>query len=246
MKTLYVCGDSFVTPSKKTPGKHFSEIVSKTLGYELKTLAHGGMSNAGICLQIEKALVSNPSFVIVTTTYTSRFEIPFIKKGAPYDYDDLLRGYTSFVTYDNKNKKMVTDSFTMLEEMKNERMQYFSAEDNNIETNKKLRAGFNYYVDLYDPYWKEQTDCWNLYAAFHKLHVSNIPYLIVLDRLNFAKKFSWVTEKHNILPYQDILTWVHQTLAKPYLDPGYHTPGEGQIYMADKILTHIDKFNILS
>ena len=38
-KTLYVCVDSFLTPSVRTHKKHFSEIVSKKLEYELKTLA---------------------------------------------------------------------------------------------------------------------------------------------------------------------------------------------------------------
>jgi hypothetical protein len=43
-KILYVCRDSFLTPSVRITEKHFSEIVSKKLEYELKTLALGSAS----------------------------------------------------------------------------------------------------------------------------------------------------------------------------------------------------------
>ena len=63
-KKLFVCGDSWMSSSPETPGAHFSEIISKSIGYDLYNISRGGMSNGGICAQLEFALKFRPEFII--------------------------------------------------------------------------------------------------------------------------------------------------------------------------------------
>jgi len=240
MKTLYVCGDSFLTPSALYPNTHFTEIISKKLGYDLKVLAHGGMSNNGICLQIEAAIANNASFVIASPTYYDRTEIPIIDKLTNYNATDLFYYGNTYSNYDNKvDHSLFSDSINSLLSADNK--ERFKKIPNMIEKVNTLK---DYLVNLYNINWKQQQDIWALYATFHKLHMSNIPYIMVLDRMNIASEFNWLTEKNNTLPYGDIAHLVNDGTIK--VDPGYHTFPEDQLYIADKILEHIEKFNILN
>jgi hypothetical protein len=245
MKTLYVCGDSFLTPSANYPETHFTEIISKRIGYELKVLAHGGMSNNGICLQIESAIKNNASFVIVSPTYYDRMEIPIKHKSTYYDASDLFYSCGTYCNYDNSSDKaLISDSIISLVTAE---MPLFKSIKN---IDEKLQAVREYFNDLYDPVWKEQQDNWSLYAALHKLHESNIPYLMILDRLSVAKKFNWLTEKTNTLPLYEIVSLVHSCIAQSKkmnvnVDPGYHTLPEDQVIIAEKLLSHLDKFKML-
>ena len=76
MKKLAICGDSFSAVSKILPGTHFSELVAKTLGWELLNYARRGCSNGGIRLQIQEAIRQNASFIIIVPTGWDRMEIP--------------------------------------------------------------------------------------------------------------------------------------------------------------------------
>lgn len=240
MKTLYVCGDSFLTPSALYPNTHFTEIISEKLGYELKVLAHGGMSNNGICLQIEAAIANNASFVIASPTYYDRTEIPILDKSVKYDASDLFYYGSTYSNYDSTiDHALFSDSIiSLLSESNNERFAKIPSMTEKINTLK------DYLVNLYNPIWKGQQDTWALYTAFHKLHMSNIPYIIVLDRMNITAEFKWLTEKNNTLPFGDIAHLVNDGTIK--VDPGYHTLPKDQIIIAEKLLEHIDKFKILN
>ena len=239
MKTIYVCGDSFLTPSALYPNTHFTEIISEKLGYDLKVLAHGGMSNNGICLQIEAAIANNAAFIIASPTYYDRIEIPIIDKSAKYDAGDLFYYGSTYSNYDSTiDHALFSESIISLLSADNK--ERFKKIPNMIEKVNTLK---DYLVNLYNINWKQQQDIWALYATFHKLHMSNIPYIMVLDRMNIASEFNWLTEKNNTLPYGDIAHLVNDGTIK--VDPGYHTFPKDQLYIADKILEHIDKFNIL-
>jgi hypothetical protein len=54
-------------------GKHFSELLQP---HEVINLARGGMSNIGICFQLEQAAQLNPDIVVIGTTDSGRIEIP--------------------------------------------------------------------------------------------------------------------------------------------------------------------------
>ena len=70
---IIVCGDSFMTKDVGCPGGHFSEQLSP---HEVINLARGGISNVGICFQLEQALNLNPDVVIVGVTDSGRMEVP--------------------------------------------------------------------------------------------------------------------------------------------------------------------------
>ena len=72
---IIVCGDSFMTQDSRelAKGKHFSELLSP---HEVINLSRGGMSNIGICFQLEQAARLTPDVVVVGTTDSGRIEIP--------------------------------------------------------------------------------------------------------------------------------------------------------------------------
>jgi hypothetical protein len=73
---IVVCGDSFLTPDIRYPGAHFSEILANKYNHEVINLARGGMSNTGICFQIEQAVNLRPDIIIFDTTDSSRMAVP--------------------------------------------------------------------------------------------------------------------------------------------------------------------------
>ena len=113
MKKMFVCGDSFMTPAWEAPDLHFSEILSKKINYDLKTYARGGMSNGGICIQIESAIKKQADLIILNTTMADRLEIPIIPgEGIPdtaINIDHILYNHPqSLSSYDpelNQNPK---------------------------------------------------------------------------------------------------------------------------------------------
>jgi len=70
---IVVCGDSYMTQDTRCPGGHFSEMLAP---HEVVNLARGGISNTGICFQLEQAAKLAPHVVIVGTTDSSRMEVP--------------------------------------------------------------------------------------------------------------------------------------------------------------------------
>jgi len=235
MKTLYVCGDSFVTPSSAVPDTHFTEILAKKFGYDLKVLSHGGMSNNGICLQVEYAIKNNASFVIVSPTYYDRLDITILDKTTPYDATDLFYPGSSYVNFvDDVNKSLISGGSLL------------NYDDWHIDSPMKRINGIGekvhhlreYFVNLYNPVWKQQQDIWALYAALHKLHVSAIPYLVVLSKYDLLSEFNWLNETNYTLPWHEIEDIVGLFQKSNVSDPGYHTSTKDQVYIAKK-LNHI-------
>jgi hypothetical protein len=72
---IIICGDSFMTQDRRelAKGKHFSELLSP---HNVINLARGGMSNIGICFQLEQASRLEPNIIIIGTTDSGRIEIP--------------------------------------------------------------------------------------------------------------------------------------------------------------------------
>lgn len=71
---IAICGDSWLTPDVRVPGAHFTEILSKT--HNVTNYARGGMSNVGICFQIQSALRTCPDVLIMNTTDSNRITFP--------------------------------------------------------------------------------------------------------------------------------------------------------------------------
>jgi len=70
---IIVCGDSWATPDKRIPGAHFSEILADKYKFTVTNLARGGISNIGICFQLQHALTNMaPTVIILCSTDSDR------------------------------------------------------------------------------------------------------------------------------------------------------------------------------
>ena len=244
MKRLYICGDSYMSPVISKPKTHFSELLSDKLNFELIPLARGGMSNLGICLQIEHALREKPDFILLNTTSSDRIEIPFKSNhNKNFSLSDIAYLETSslscYTQLGKNNPKLISDTLYSLLENDKEWFQKYSS----VIANMGLihHAVKSYFQFMYNEHWKNQTDMWCLYSVLHKLELSKIPYLIVLSHMRLENHCDWINNYNYILPNQ------HQfNTLPPGEDPGYHLSYDVQIMIYEKILEHISANNILS
>jgi hypothetical protein len=262
MKKMYVCGDSWMSPSVILPNTHFSEIISKKLDYNLIAFSRGGMSNGGICIQIESAIKRNADFILVNTTSAERFEIPIKEESkidTNFDVTDIVYATKEYVSSFNigfnQNPRLISDCIGLffMEDPDNKNDDYWGSNryrkfDKNID---KKRMIIKYYFEhLYSSSWKEKIDQMCLYSIFHKLHLSGIPYLLVLDQLNINKTLPWITEKNVLLNWVDFNKRASKHLRESnnyvWKDPGYHSLPQDQEYAANEILNHIKKYDLLT
>lgn len=255
MKKLFVCGDSFLSPSVKLPGQHMSEIIAKKLNFELVPLARGGMSNSGICLQLEHAIKEKADFILLTTTFQDRIEIPVIDSQG-YTIDDVFYcddySLSSNLRNNKLGGKLIIDTLTSLTSTENHNYtKYYNNAVKNISSIKKFVR--DYVLHSHKLSWKTKTDSWALYATLHKLHCSNIPYLIVIDRMKVRDICPWISEKNTLLDFWSTAKSVEGTshcifsfganIDKEkfinYEDPGFHTRPEEQEFLSEIIIKHI-------
>jgi len=238
MKKLIVCGDSYMSPvSGKYAGTHFSEIIAKELGYELLAYARGGMSNGGICIQIQTAINENPKpdLILVGSTYFTRMEWPIneIQLIDKFTVKDLL--YDIQVpslsrTYDwlNRDPQLVS----MSDYIPTEYDRYATEREHAMSLYKKY---------LLHPDWKREIDVMCLYATYHQLHQSGIPYLICKEQSSFVvEKCDWLNYGVDNINYPRYA--VDKTLrdyhieGTPDYEQGYHTSVEIQQQTAKMLL----------
>lgn len=85
MKTkVIVCGDSCCSADTTTERWHFSQLLTEQYGMEVTNLARGGMSNLGICFQIEQAIKLKPDVIIYNQADPQRVDL--IMKDPPLKY----------------------------------------------------------------------------------------------------------------------------------------------------------------
>jgi len=233
MKKMYVCGDSWMSPSVKTPGLHLSQIVAGVLNFELVPLAAGGMSNGGICIQIDTAIQNGADFVLINTTGPDRLVLPIkYHPGWEFSTADILyndpKAVSSTVPFNGSSPSLISQSIR-------------SMIDHTVldDYPEKRKAVIEYFNELWSETWCTQQDRWCLYAMLHKLHLSGIPYLVVLDAINVASSCPFIEQ--SILNYSEFMVTVNNAklLLHDFQDPGYHTLPEAQQYAADQILEHI-------
>ena len=77
MHKLVVCGASWMTAiTGDNRHKHFTEIVAKKFDAEYLNLAHPGVDNVSICLQIEQALKENTDTIFIGVDDEYRVCVP--------------------------------------------------------------------------------------------------------------------------------------------------------------------------
>ena len=248
MAKMILCGDSFMTPVTTHPGTHFSEIVAEQLGFELTAYSRGGMSNGGIAIQIDTAIKEKPDFILVGTTLPDRIEYPvrsggddrteFTVKDIQYKHQDSV---SSHYTWLNVAPNLVSTNLVELIGNATTDPKHFSYNiDTCEEPVKKSKVINDWFRYLYHPGWKRQTDQWMMYAMLHKLHVSDIPYILCIDILHVVKDCPWLLEsKNNVWPI--INKTIFPLVQLPgHTTPGYHTSLEVQKEVADHVIAHLN------
>lgn len=96
---IVVCGDSFCAASSipiKDIGEraHFSQILEDTYGHTVVNLAHGGMSNVGICFQIREAIKIKPDVIVYNQTWSARVEL--IMNNQNFNLEKGLKNFIYF------------------------------------------------------------------------------------------------------------------------------------------------------
>jgi len=240
MKKLIVCGDSYMSPDVKYPGTHFSEIIAKDLGYDLVAYSRGGMSNGGICIQIQTAINQNskPDLILVGSTWFTRLEwaINNIRSINKFTVTDMI--------YDLPNLPSLSCTYKWL----NKDPQLVSMSDyiNIDEKYDKYSAERKNALELYQKYllhpdWKREVDIMCLYATYHQLHMSKIPYIICKEQSRLVvEKCEWLDYGIDNMNYaaKDVGQTLYNTHipGTPDYDMGYHTSVETQWHIAKMLL----------
>ena len=260
MKVI-VCGDSYMTAAPSTPGKHFSELLTNRLSSELKIYARGGMSNAGIALQVESAAKSDADLVIVNTTWCDRMEIQYDLDCGNFDFDVNSILYThpqSVSTADptlNQHPRLIIDTIHYFLD----RITTFAKYDDVVPDLKRNKyAVRNYFSYMYKTDWKTKQDRWALYSALHQLEVSKIPYIVMLDAIGIKETCPWLNERNYLdnfksfhLAYNTRLDnqkkgrVIDGNIWHDWVDPGYHTLPDDQETLCEQLLEHISNFELL-
>jgi hypothetical protein len=170
---VFVCGDSFMSRDPNFPGDHFSEMLDTT---HVVNLAHPGVGNIDICLQLEDALQKQPDCIIVGTTDPGRIEIPVNK----------YRGHKFAHFRPGPNQSFISDTIpTLIGEEPG------LAEKHDLTTEQR-HAVKEYFTHIYHHELKNTVDSWALGYWFGQVSYNKIP-LIVLPKdfiiYEYAAKF---------------------------------------------------------
>ena len=188
MKTLVVCGDSYMSavgPTEFGYREHFTEILAAKLGWEYITYARGGCSNQVIRLQVDEAIKRNPTLIIIGTTSPNRYEYPVSRNLNP------IRGYGSGfyikdkglrnIDYNTKERSFVDDPL-FFQSFKNTLISDTLSNiilPNRTKTSPEIfDAWSKFHEHCFDINWKKQLDTWIISSALYKLCSLKIPFLI--------------------------------------------------------------------
>lgn len=240
-KKMIVCGDSYMTPVITYPNTHLAELTADVLDYHLTVYARGGMSNLGICLQIEEAIKKKPDLILFNTTHYDRTEIPlnltkfdrFTIDRNPYTMQDIIyeeqNSVSTYLKETNKNgPNFISDT---LHRLLKDKDCY-----KNVKDIPYIRQAVRYYFEfLHDPVWQRQKDLWSLYACIHRLHESKIPYVYLFPEKPVLEYCPFIDEKHTLLNKKEV------SLPTNEEDPGYHTTPVSQFRMSRTLIDYIRK-----
>lgn len=250
-----------MSPVVSYPGTHFSQIFASELGFDLDVYARAGMSNAGIMIQLNSAIIEKPDLVIFNTTSFDRTEVP-VKTLAKHDINTYTRqdllytqslGLSSLYPYINKDPKLWSISILDLLNHKNYDSSASYYENHNSMVNLerienfdiKCQVAKDWFKFLYDPTLKRMIDCFMLYGIIHKLHCSGIPYVWVHDSIGpqGLVDMPWLQTKNDIRKkIGDMINKDHHIVG--VADPGYHTTTDTQKTIAIEVVEHYKKYFI--
>lgn len=174
MKSLYTCGDSFM--SVDHPGGEvtsFLELYARQKGFRHVSLGRPGATNYVIRLQINRAIQDHADYVIIGTTSSDRFDIP--AEPEPWNPDLKLedihyQGYRA-ISQDNVqgHPKIVSD------------VEYniFHDRHQNIITDQQKSALKHYLADLHGPSLQRHKEMFMIRDGLHELVRARIPFVFI-------------------------------------------------------------------
>ena len=183
----------------KYKGTHFSELLAEKLGYELIVYAKPGSSNGGICVQIEEAIRSKPDLIIFGQTVADRIEFKIAEHpeefSGPWATDNSEVRLSELIGDHAVNPTLMSDNLhSLLYETDNypdtahwmyENLARYGVDINESDARDKVNAVKDWFMYVYSLRMKKQIDMWTLYAVQHKLHLSGIPALKVIDLFHY-------------------------------------------------------------
>lgn len=244
MNTIVVCGDSWMAPKVHVPGTHFSEIFAKNYNSTLVPYARSAMGNGGIILQVESAIKQRPDLILLGTTSSDRIEFKIkdeFNNDKEITLDDLSygrqHGDVSSVNRElmDNNASLRSEALRQFIDSSFSKIESLNEDENRI----KKEAILNYFKELYHHNWKVKVDRYMWYAMFHKLNVSNIPYIVCYDHILSNDELSLLTEGNCF--FRKFSTF-RKPFAKNEVDPGYHTTIETQQEIAKALINHYEKY----
>lgn len=243
-----------MSSSPETPGLHFSEIVSESIGYDLYNIARGGMSNGGIIAQLEFALGFNPDLIIYNSTSPDRIEFPTkdnsgIKLDASHISYPYKSSTSSSLKFLNNDNRMISDTLSGIGSwFDNDFIKDLYGNDC-ADIAGKRDSVKSYIEHLYCPQWKIQTDTLLFYAISHKIFSRRIKFIFMSDALGCIPEIKWLEEKNIGYSYEKLI-YVRKThvekefISGDFKDPGYHTTPETQKEIAEYTLEKIKRLGI--
>ncbi len=202
MPILGICGDSYMAATINkdrsdlidSEGKHFTEILSKKIGYDYFTLARGACSNFAIRMQIDEMVRRKVDLVIVGWTSPDRIELPlpgkkFDPKLGVYNLDYNISDYPDrSATNENFRHNIMTETLSNIFHHPNDFIGKIGKD--------KFTSLENFYDNLYDIAYKSILDNYIVESGFKKLTDSKIPFVFTGNG-NFenSKLNPWSWEK---------------------------------------------------
>ena len=256
-KKLAVCGCSFssVATPEQHRGTHFSEIMARTLDWDLLALAYQGCSNGGIRLQMQGAIDAGADFVMVIPTFFDRIEIPTTGMKPVFNptlwlsFDQKMKknlGYDPEKGMDNINHTHSKQPSLICENLVSLVYNWKHAYRNRKQLDEQVVEAVKQYVShLYDPMWKLQQDRWIIEQGMLTLVRRQRPcFMIPTLSLwpaggqgpELLDQQYW-TQDLDLCPFDYSLRPEYSVAADNWSkDPGYHTTYEAQEIMAEKYL----------
>jgi len=211
IKNIIVCGDSWATPDRNCPGKHFSEILNNEYGYNVTALSRGGMSTVGICFQLKAAFFDmQPDAIILCTTSSARIAFAVKEVSETPVLKDIVYTGTRSATcgtphVGNADSAIISDNSIIFSD------ESVYKKYKNLST-QQVEAIKHYYAYLHNDHLQKEIDSWMIGYWVSKFKNEKIP---VIQYWECASRLdSWQENSQGVQPFFEQgknINWVFHT-----------------------------------
>lgn len=256
MPLLGVCGDSFLAATqdhewradlKDSPGKHFTELLSKKLGYDYFTLARGACSNTAIRLQIDEMIKRKVDFVIVGTTRENRIEYPIENR-----LIEFRRGIYNIIYYKHPDQSTLNPNFES-PHIVSETLNNILSGYGQVRDEEQLESIRRYFIDIYHEDIRKLQDGWIISDGIRALCEAKIPYLVLLTSNLLDLGISTFDNPNNRILFDDIAHNKYLPYYYGFYDEEtgkdthrrWHVSDKNQVVICEQVCNYIQTNNLL-